>query len=221
MAVLPGASSSQTKSVTKSVGCTRRRPTSPGSSTTLPRERRVVITRRGEPAARLVAIPARVAGPSGSTAAGSSFQRTSTPRSKLRTSRPSNPEGATAHRHPRLPLVAGRAGAARPAPRADRGSRQRPAALRCEFVGDRHQGPPRAARASRPSEPLRLRPRIRAIGIEPLAIEHAHALAVADLPTLHRDPFDRMLVAQARHLWLRIVTADADIARYDVSTILV
>jgi PIN domain nuclease of toxin-antitoxin system len=48
--------------------------------------------------------------------------------------------------------------------------------------------------------------RMRAVGVEPLAIEHAHALAVADLPALHRDPFDRMLVAQARHLRLRIVT---------------
>ena len=80
----------------------------------------------------------------------------------------------------------------------------------------------RLGRLELPDHPSRyVSDRIRAIGIEPLAIEHAHALAVADLPTLHRDPFDRMLVAQARHLWLRIVTADADIARYDVSTILV
>lgn len=63
--------------------------------------------------------------------------------------------------------------------------------------------------------------RMRAIGAEPLPVEHAHALAVAELPMLHRDPFDRVLVAQARHLGLTIVTADPDIARYDVRTMLV
>ncbi|HUZ88720.1 MAG TPA: hypothetical protein VMU49_02705 [Candidatus Acidoferrales bacterium] len=39
--------------------------------------------------------------------------------------------------------------------------------------------------------------------------------------SLHRDPFDRLLVAQARHLRLRIVTSDAQIARYEVETLLV
>jgi PIN domain nuclease of toxin-antitoxin system len=39
------------------------------------------------------------------------------------------------------------------------------------------------------------------------------------LPPLHRDPFDRMLVAQAVVEQLTIVTRDADIARYDVPTI--
>ena len=36
------------------------------------------------------------------------------------------------------------------------------------------------------------------------------------LPFHHRDPFDRLYVAQARHENLCIVTADADIGRYDV-----
>jgi len=44
---------------------------------------------------------------------------------------------------------------------------------------------------------------------------------VASLPHLHRDPFDRLLVAQARHLGLRIVTNDGDIARDDVDATLV
>jgi PIN domain nuclease of toxin-antitoxin system len=52
-------------------------------------------------------------------------------------------------------------------------------------------------------------------------VQHGHALAVADLPALHRDPFDRLLVAQARDLHLRIVTADRQIARYEVDTLLV
>ena len=41
------------------------------------------------------------------------------------------------------------------------------------------------------------------------------------LPLLHRDPFDRMLVAQARDLRLTIITADPDIPRYEVETLLV
>jgi PIN domain nuclease of toxin-antitoxin system len=80
----------------------------------------------------------------------------------------------------------------------------------------------RLGRLQLPDSPDRYVPdRMRAIGVEALAVDHAHALAVAELPMLHRDPFDRMLVAQARHLRLTIITADADIARYDVATILV
>ena len=80
----------------------------------------------------------------------------------------------------------------------------------------------RLGRLELPDNPKRYIPdRLRAIGAEPLAVEHAHALALVELPMLHRDPFDRMLVAQARHLRLSIVTADADIARYDVRTIFV
>jgi PIN domain nuclease of toxin-antitoxin system len=80
----------------------------------------------------------------------------------------------------------------------------------------------RLGRLALPDDPRRYVPdRMRAVGAEPLDVEHAHALAVAELPPLHRDPFDRMLVAQARHLRLTIVTADADLARYDVPTILV
>lgn len=73
-----------------------------------------------------------------------------------------------------------------------------------------------------PEDPRRYVPeRMRAIGAEPLPIEHNHALAVGELPPLHRDPFDRVLVAQARGLRLTILTADVNIARYDVETLLV
>lgn len=58
--------------------------------------------------------------------------------------------------------------------------------------------------------------RMRMSGTTGLAIEHTHALAVADLPRLHGDPFDRILIAQSRELQLRLVTADAAIADYDV-----
>lgn len=77
-------------------------------------------------------------------------------------------------------------------------------------------------RLTLPDEPRRYVPdRMRVIGAEPLAVEHTHALAVAELPPLHRDPFDRLLVAQARDLHLRIVTVDEQIARYEVETLLV
>jgi PIN domain nuclease of toxin-antitoxin system len=56
-------------------------------------------------------------------------------------------------------------------------------------------------------------------GIEAVPIEHAHVLHVATLPMLHRDPFDRLLVAQAQLLGATIVTADPDIARYDVEVL--
>jgi PIN domain nuclease of toxin-antitoxin system len=80
----------------------------------------------------------------------------------------------------------------------------------------------RLGRLELPDDPTRYVPdRMRAIGAEPLAVEHAHALEVAALPPLHRDPFDRLLVAQARHLGLTILTADAAVARYDVRTMLV
>jgi PIN domain nuclease of toxin-antitoxin system len=48
----------------------------------------------------------------------------------------------------------------------------------------------------------------------PITTEHAHR--VAKLPALHRDPFDRMLVAQAMIERLTIVSRDTDITRYRV-----
>lgn len=77
-------------------------------------------------------------------------------------------------------------------------------------------------RLNLPDDPGRYIPdRMPAIGAEPLPVQHSHALAVGDLPPLHRDPFDRLLVAQARDLRLRIVTADGQISRYEVDTLLV
>ncbi len=51
----------------------------------------------------------------------------------------------------------------------------------------------------------------------PLPIEPRHALAAGALPRYHNDPFDRMLIAQARIEGLILVTADAAFRRYDVS----
>lgn len=51
-------------------------------------------------------------------------------------------------------------------------------------------------------------------GYSELAVTGAHALALDDLPPLHRDPFDRMLLAQARVEGITLLTADAQVLRY-------
>ncbi len=61
--------------------------------------------------------------------------------------------------------------------------------------------------------------RLAATGIRPLAIEHAHALRVAELPAHHADPFDRLLIAQAQLEGMTILTADPAFSRYEVETI--
>jgi PIN domain nuclease of toxin-antitoxin system len=49
-----------------------------------------------------------------------------------------------------------------------------------------------------------------------LAVSHAHALQVATLPAHHRDPFDRLLIAQAQVEGARIITVDPIFESYDV-----
>ena len=51
-------------------------------------------------------------------------------------------------------------------------------------------------------------------GFLPLPITGAHAAAVGLLPPHHRDPFDRLLIAQARSEGLRLVTNDAALRVY-------
>jgi PIN domain nuclease of toxin-antitoxin system len=73
-----------------------------------------------------------------------------------------------------------------------------------------------------PEPPERYVPeRIHALAAEGLPIAHNHALAVAGLPQLHRDPFDRLLVAQATLLDLAIMTADAEVAQYPMRSLVV
>lgn len=55
--------------------------------------------------------------------------------------------------------------------------------------------------------------------IEPLAITIAHTLGVGSLPMHHQDPFDRLLIAQARIEQLILITRDAQIEQYDVQTL--
>jgi len=71
-----------------------------------------------------------------------------------------------------------------------------------------------------PEPPDRYVPdRMLSSGVLGIPIEHAHALAVASLPLHHRDPFDRLLVAQAQVEDLPIVSVDSQLARYDVEFI--
>ena len=55
--------------------------------------------------------------------------------------------------------------------------------------------------------------------LAPLNITTEHALAVAELPSYHQDPFDRLLIAQAQVEKLTIVTGDAKIRQYAVRII--
>lgn len=59
---------------------------------------------------------------------------------------------------------------------------------------------------------------VRSNGFDLLPISDTHAVAAAALPLLHRDPFDRMLIAQATIERLTLVTADAVFGAYDVAT---
>ncbi|HEX8296607.1 MAG TPA: type II toxin-antitoxin system VapC family toxin [Chthoniobacteraceae bacterium] len=53
-------------------------------------------------------------------------------------------------------------------------------------------------------------------GFDLLPITANHALQVADLPMNHRDPFDRLLIVQARDYGLTVITRDAAFSEYDV-----
>ena len=53
-------------------------------------------------------------------------------------------------------------------------------------------------------------------GVRGLPLETHHGLEVASLPLHHREPFDRLLIAQARMERLTIVTTDRRFAEYDV-----
>jgi len=71
-----------------------------------------------------------------------------------------------------------------------------------------------------PGEPEMVVPTLMAQSqVTPLPVLHRHALRVAALPPHHRDPFDRLLVAQAQVEDLPILTADRMLRLYDVKTL--
>ncbi len=72
-------------------------------------------------------------------------------------------------------------------------------------------------RITLPETPERFIPRLlHESAFGPLPVTLSHALAVWRLPTHHRDPFDRLLIAQAVVEDLHLVTADEEIASYPV-----
>ncbi len=52
-----------------------------------------------------------------------------------------------------------------------------------------------------------------------LSIDRSHCDLLSNLPIHHRDPFDRMLIAQAQYENLALVTADKHIHQYDIEVI--
>jgi PIN domain nuclease of toxin-antitoxin system len=73
-----------------------------------------------------------------------------------------------------------------------------------------------------PSDPTTYLPaRITQLGFRYLPITHEHALTVTVLPKHHRDPFDRMLVAQARFEGMTLISSDPSVRRYGVQYLMV
>lgn len=60
---------------------------------------------------------------------------------------------------------------------------------------------------------------IRGMRMHPLDINYGHAIEAGHLPGHHRDPFDRMLIAQARSEGMTILTGDRVFQKYDVEQV--
>jgi PIN domain nuclease of toxin-antitoxin system len=76
-------------------------------------------------------------------------------------------------------------------------------------------------RLSLPGEPAKtLLPFLDEAGLEILPLSSEHSLKIYDLPWHHRDPFDRLLIAQAMLEDMTLVTSDADFSSYPVKIVL-
>jgi PIN domain nuclease of toxin-antitoxin system len=73
--------------------------------------------------------------------------------------------------------------------------------------------------AGKLTEPADLPERIRGSGFANLAISSEHAIAAGRLPLIHRDPFDRMLVAQAQCEDFTLVTRAPQCQKYEVAVL--
>ncbi len=69
-------------------------------------------------------------------------------------------------------------------------------------------------RADFPVDAQRLRSLLLDNGFRELSMTSQHAVAVLNLPPVHRDPFDRMLIAQAMSEGMTLLTVDRKIAQY-------
>ena len=63
-------------------------------------------------------------------------------------------------------------------------------------------------------DPREVRRQMLENGFEELPIEGRHVVAVDSLPAIHKDPFDRLLIAQAVAEGITLLTVDATVARY-------
>jgi PIN domain nuclease of toxin-antitoxin system len=70
-------------------------------------------------------------------------------------------------------------------------------------------------------DPYRLRKMLVVHGYAELSITAEHALKVDSLPSLHKDPFDRLLLAQARAEGMLLLTGDASVSQYQESVLAV
>jgi PIN domain nuclease of toxin-antitoxin system len=70
---------------------------------------------------------------------------------------------------------------------------------------------------ARPIDWAEIKSQVAALELEVLAVTEADVDAIATMPLHHRDPFDRMLVAQATRLGVPILTADVAFQSYPVS----
>lgn len=75
------------------------------------------------------------------------------------------------------------------------------------------------ASAGKLEAPTDLSDQLAVQGFEVLPLTLGHAMAITTLPMHHRDPFDRMLVAQAMVEKLPVLTADARLGDYDVQIV--
>ena len=61
---------------------------------------------------------------------------------------------------------------------------------------------------------------MRQLGVQSLDITHSHSFELIGLPKHHQDPFDRILIAQARHENMALLTTDRIFQKYSVEVIL-
>ena len=65
-----------------------------------------------------------------------------------------------------------------------------------------------------------LRQQLQREGFEELPIRAEHCLAVQNLPWHHKDPFDRLLIAQAQHEKIQLLSCDQSLSQYGASVTL-
>lgn len=63
-------------------------------------------------------------------------------------------------------------------------------------------------------------PQLQENGFDLLDINYKHIVTLSKLPLIHRDPFDRMLIAQTIYEDLSLITSDSEIIKYDVQIII-